>query len=282
MKKALFSLAVLAFLSTQLCAQDKQAKKDRSSYIDAGFGFSMANFRDFGTSPLVYSGLPKRVSLSMLSFNELKEVSYGIDFDFGNYSSVVGDEIAVSQVKVLTLRYQELHRLDVFNSDKWNLKVGGTAMVSGDFRLNPSLQNAAVGYEVFMNIMASGKITMNMDREEDKQRKIWFVKYTSKARKRNLSYNLNLGLINHNYRNGYTYVNQEGVLNKFPLFGEYGVNSFNGFRMGSELAYTRYMASNNNALRFSYVWDAFKSSDEYDAFEMAFHTIKISLMFQVK
>ncbi|PIB35481.1 hypothetical protein BFP72_08790 [Reichenbachiella sp. 5M10] len=257
-------------------------KAPRSTFIDIGLGLDFSNFRDFGTSPLVYSGAPKHVHLNALSFNKEKDISYGASFNFGNYSSVVGDQVALAQVKTLALYYMHLFEIKAISSDKWNIKAGGQLNTTGNFRINPSLQNAQLGYEVFVNIMGSAKVTLDLSRESEQSKKFLFIKYTAKPRKRDLSYNLNVGIVNNNARNGYNYISQDAVLNDAGLFKGYEINSFSGFRMSSQLAYTSHLRSSNNAFRYAYSWDMYKSGEDINPFEMAHHTLSFAFLFSIK
>ncbi|MCV9385548.1 hypothetical protein [Reichenbachiella ulvae] len=281
MIKTIPGLILLLLVNTTIWAQST-IDSVQSKYIQIGIGGGKGSLRDFGTSPLTYSGAQSNLTLNYLSIGSRKKLQFGIEYTAGSYSAGAKNEISSAQRHTIDLHYSELHRLKALSSENWNTKVGGKAMITGNLRLNPSLQNAQLGLEAFMNLMAAFQVNYKFDQLEDKQRHIWFIRYTTKARKRRLSYDLNVGLINHNLRNGYTYIDQSGVLNEPKIFGDYQFNQLNGMRVNASLAYTRYMASNKNAIQIAYFWDMIYTREDYHSFEMATHTLKCVLMFNLK
>ena len=259
----------------------KAANKLRPAYLEFGAGLNVSTFRDFATSPLMYKTLATDLSLFYQRMDEAKETRVGIDFIKGNYKSSVGDEAALSQVHTIKFTYWKLWQLKNMSNDKWNYKVGGTFMLTSNLRLNPSLQNATVGLESFNNLMVSGKVTRDLSRKNAKEGKFLFIKYNRKPVQRNLSYQLNIGVVNNNIRNGYTYINQKGVLNEFSLFGDYNFNFMSGFRMNSSLDYTVTL-KNKNVYKFSYFWDMYTSGEDKNQFEASHHTIKFALLFNLR
>ncbi len=84
--------------------------------------------------------------------------------------------------------------------------------------------------------------------------------------------------MNSSFRNGFIYSGQSQVLNDAKNFDGYVYKVFSGFRMGSQLDYTRYL-KNKNAFQISYLWDAYRTGGQLDKFEMAHHTLRFSLQF---
>lgn len=259
----------------------KEANKLRPSYLELGLGNDRSTLRDFGTSPLVYEATARDMSIFYHRFDEEKETRFGLNFISGMYESKVGDQEALGQVQTWMFTYSKLFQLKGLSSEKWNYKVGGTARLTGNIRINTALQNAALGLEIFNNIMASGKVTRDISRTEAKSGKFLFFNYDWKPRVRNLAFQLDVGLLNSNYRNGYTYVNQSGVLNDGKIFEGYEMNTFSGFRMSSAFDYTVWLM-NGNAYRISYLWDAYTSGGDVDQFEASHHTLKFALLFSFK
>ncbi|SHJ52792.1 hypothetical protein SAMN04488028_101409 [Reichenbachiella agariperforans] len=261
----------------------KIANKARPSYLEIGLGLDYSTYRDFATSPLVYRGLAQNISLHYQRMDKVRETRFGGDYYHSNtYASLVKNEVAVAAVTTLTFNFSKLYQIKSISSDKWSYKAGGMALFTGNLRANPTLQNATYGYEIFFNLLGSAKITRDLSRQTEKSRKFLFIKYKLKPRDKNLSFQLNVGLLNHNIRNGYTYINQESLLNSGNfLFADYEINSFSGFRMSSALEYTHFLA-NKNALKFSYVWDAYTTGGEENQFEASHHNLKIALLFGLK
>ncbi|UXP31729.1 hypothetical protein N6H18_15375 [Reichenbachiella agarivorans] len=253
----------------------------RSLYLDLGLGLGKFNYTDFGTSPLTFRGSSYAVSVNGLILDDSREIHFGLDYISGAASNVVRNEVAVSQMYSIGIHYTHMYRIKALSSEKWNTKLGGQINVLGELRYAPAMQNADIGLDVFANILASVKVTRDLSRITPKEKKIWFIRYKLDPRKKNLSYQMNVGVINHNLRNGYAYLGQSSVVNDFQLFDDYQFHTLSGFRMSSQLDYS-YFLKNNNALRLSYLWDAFNTGGDLNQFQMAYHTIKLALLFNMK
>lgn len=197
---------------------------------------------------------------------------------FGNYVSSFNNHTATSNVKTLSVSYSKLYQLNKLGSEKLNIKIGGLFNATGNVRINEALQNNAAGIEMFPTLFGSVKITKDISRKVSKNKKILFVKYKLKQKNRDLAFNLNIGLVNSSYRNGYAYSGQSGILNESQVLDGYEFKVFSGFRMSSALNYTVSLR-NKNEIQLSYLLDAYKTGGDLDKFEMAHHTIKISLLF---
>ena len=104
---------------------------------------------------------------------------------------------------------------------------------------------------------------------------------SKKAQKNNqLSYTFHTGFINSAYRNGFAYANQSALLNSDAFFDDYQFEIFAGFRLASAIDYTFFLA-NHNAFQISYLWDAYHTGKGEGEFEMATHTLKVALLFNL-
>jgi len=258
----------------------KEANKARPKYIELGGGVSISSYRDFATSPIFYTGAVGSFSAHYHRFDTTKETRYGFRFMGGNYGFAVGNETASSSVSSLYLDFGKLYQLPQLSNDKYSIKVGGLFMLNGNLRSDPALQNTSFGYEIIYNLMASAKVSRDVSRKETKSGKVLFVKYNWKPRRRLLSYRLNVGVMNANYRNGYSYISQNSVINEQPLFADYENSLFQGFRMSSALRYTIFLDS-GHALRFGYIWDAYTTGEEEAKLEMANHLFNVAVLFKL-
>ncbi|MBL4710677.1 MAG: hypothetical protein JKY48_19805 [Flavobacteriales bacterium] len=257
-------------------------EKRKSIYFSTSMGFSSSTFRDFATSPLFYKGIARYASIGRIRNDSMRESRLGGSYSTGNYKATVGDHSASSQVKTLALYYAQMYHLSKLSNDKWNTKVGGLVNVTGNLRINGSLGNNSAGLELNGTLFASIKTERDVSRVKTKNKKfLFFIKYKLKPRKRKLSYRLNLGLMNNNYRNPYVYIGQSSVLNDDKTFDAYEFKTFSGFRMSSSLDYTIAL-NNRNLIQFSYLWDAYRTGGDLDKFEMAQHVFKLSLLFNTK
>lgn len=238
----------------------------------------MQLFRDFATSPLFYAGISVNAGFTGESENARRNGQFRIDYLF----SAARDELGATRSKqhVLFFDYKLLYRIPIAWSDKWNLKAGGIASITGDIRYNPSLQNNGLGFEFFGNIQPAVKLTRDISRTAPRPRHILFVKYGRKVKSRNLSFQLNGGLVNMNYRNGFAYTGQSEVINDLKWFDRYELH-LNGLRFGSTLALTRYFRT-GNAFRLAYCWEAMRTAPGKNSFEFSSHTVRFTLLFRTR
>jgi len=280
------SLIILAFLPFLAFGQNdtltkKILRKTRPAYIKFGVGTGYSYFRDFATSPLNYGSLPINISMGYLKLDDKREYEFGINYSRGKYNAFIEDNVGTSLVNLIGTNYSRLYQLKKLSINDWNVKVGGMMDATIDLRSNESLGNNGGGSELFATLFASAKVTKDLTREDIKYKKIWFIKYKLQARKRQLSFQFNLALVNSTYRNGYVYNGQSYLVNDVKIFDNYQFNAFSGYRMSSSVDYTYYL-KNKNALQFSYVWDAYQTGDDFDKFEMAHHIFRFSFLFNTK
>lgn len=283
------SLALMLMLAAtqQVYAQqpeftNKQLRKQRPEYLQAGFGLNRGTMRDFATSPITYKGVLMNYSVGYTKMDTARETRFTTRFNMGSYRYKRTEGIDLKSktaVYILDLNYQKLYQLERFSNKKWNVKAGAMVDVNMDVRVNEDLMNAGVGYEVFNTFFLSGKVSRRFKRTEVESKKFLFIKYKRKPMLSLLSYQLNVPVMNNTIRNGFAYIGNEGI-NTTPLFKEYEAKSFSGIRICSELAYTRQM-QNGNMWRLSYWWDAYAVGKDFNRFEMANHILEFSLLFHL-
>ncbi len=256
----------------------KEIRKSRPTYLGIGLGLNFSNFRDFATSPLVYSGALILLDGSWQRIDENRESEMGISYSSGNCSNSYNEHIATSSVKIVALYYSQLYKIDKLEFWKTNVKLGGIINFNGNLRINSSLQNNALGLELIPTLSGSIKLTKDISRTKIKNKKFLFIKYKLEKRTRTLSFRMNVGLLNSSYRNGYAYIGQSSILNDAKVFDGYAFKMSSGFRMSSALDYTISLR-NKNKIKMSYIWDAYKTGGDLDKLEMASHTIAFTFLF---
>ena len=259
----------------------KALRKQRGSYLNVTMGLAPTNFRDFSTSPLVYrSFFTFYTALGYEREDSLRYTYVGGDFSRGIAVSSINNEVASSSLYRGGFTFTHLYALPALTLDKFHVKVGGSANITANYRLNRSLGNNADGREIIGTIFASAQGVMDISRTTEKQKKFLFINYTLQPVKRQLDFLLNLGVLNTNYRNGYVYIGQSALTNEPKLFDDYQWR-INGFRMSTNLRYTKYFAS-GNGLRFNYSWDAYFTGDDPEKFEMAQHVLGVAILFNTR
>lgn len=249
----------------------KEIRKNRPAYIGITLGARYSSFRDFATSPLIYTSFPLYASLSHHKLDSKQESSVGICYSFGTYKNSFNQTTTISNVHTASFYYTLLYRLNVLSNKSFNVKIGGTFNTSFNYRLNSSLGNNGYGLEFIPTLFGSIKIT-----------KYFSIKTASnkiKPKAMNLAFKLDIGLINSSYRNGYAYSFVHSlILGKLDVFYGYQFKIFSGFRLGTSLDYT-FLLNNKNKIQISYLWDAYTTGGDLDKLIMAHHTLKLTLLF---
>ena len=260
---------------------NRELRKKRPHYIEFGIGMGVSKFRDLATSPLIYYALTGNSAIGYLKQDRKRESKIKLRISTGSYAPNIEGIVTRSSAIVSGFSITKLYALNKFSNEKWNFKVGGLADISVITRINSSLQNNALGVDMFVNLMASGKVTRDVSRKNAKQKKFLWIKYNLQPRKRDLSFKLDVGVINSYYRNPYAYLGQSSVVNKTVFFDEYQYHIFSGLRFSTEFIYTIYL-KNKNALQLSYIWDGYRTESDIDSFGMINNIFKFSFLFNTK
>lgn len=259
----------------------KQIRKNRPTYISLGVGFNRNSFRDFATSPLFYSGIIPTYSVGYKKNDDKREGLFDIHYTAGSQKYKIVENDTKTKFWSLTFNYHKLYQIKSWSNEKWNFKTGGAVQITNNFRINEILENNAYGYEGFLNVLFSNKISRDISRNRTINKIFWIFHYNRKPRKREISYQLNIGACNNYVRNGFIYLGQSDVINNFHLLDNYKAGIFKGYRINSSLNYTIYL-KNKNAIQFSYNWDALSTIGKFDRFDMASHRLNFSLLFNLK
>lgn len=282
-KTALFMIIIsLGCLPVRAQDEIQQKKKPDPEFWNIGLGLQIGKFQDLATSPLYYQGGGPALSLTYLQLSPKKEIEAGMSLSTGLYEAKVGDESTQSLASRFELIFTHLRSIPRLSPGNWNTKVGVHANALVNFRQNPFIGNNAIGFEMIHTLFGSIKITRDISRNQDRTLKIGWLKLYQKAKVRDLSYRLNVGLMNNTYRNGYVYLNQSWLLDEEEdLLDDHEYSFFSGARLGSEINLTRYLA-NGNAIRWSLTSDIYKTGGDLDVLSSAQHTLKFILMFNSK
>lgn len=282
--RKIYTLLLLSLALSNAFAQDGSSKpvkyrKTMPIFLEFTGGFNASKFIDFGTSPLYYRGMLKNLSLSYRKTTDKREVAYTGNYTVGSYALNYNDIAVASKILYnISLRHSRLYQVNAFQNKLYNFKLGGTIDALALMRSNPALMNNQVGLDLFVNVMASAKITKDISNSTSK--KLWFIKI--KPKQRNWAFQLDAGVINSNLRNNFIYSNSTPVYNESSLFGGHSFKMFSGFRMSSRLDY-EHAIFGNNTLKYSYVWDAMMSgNDNQDRMQLANNSFLISLNIKLR
>jgi hypothetical protein len=247
--------------------------------LQFGMARTSSVFRDFATSPLFYRGRPTQFSLAWAKEEGKKERRFLVRYQSGRFSPENEEVKTPSSATHIALQYSRLWY--VGNRHKTDLRVGAMMDLSGNLRINPALQNNAGGLEIFHTLFVSARLSRDLSRITEKKGKIlWLIPYRRIPRRRTLSFQLNAALMNNSFRNGYIYSNQANITNKPDIFYNYRFNAFSGYRMNTALEYAIFLG-NGNAIRYSWIWEALQTGEEFNRFEMGFNAFQVAFLFQV-
>jgi hypothetical protein len=256
----LLCAAALPALAQKDAPETTKYRKTMPIHLELGAGINNSRYTDFGTSPINYRGFMPAVTAAIRKETDKREVATSVFFSPGTYRMNYNDISVASKSNInLSIRQSRLYQLRVFNTERWNLKLGGTADIAVTMRTNPSLMNNAIGYNAFTNLMASGKISHDISTAE--RHKWWF--FTIKPKSRKLSWQLDAGVVNGTLANNFIYSNSSPVYNKPSLWDSHSYKLFSGFRMSSRFDY-EFEVFNRNTLKLSYIWDAMMTGKNND------------------
>lgn len=293
MKKWLFMVLLIVTVNTVTTSANNDIVQDKSlwkHYFMPSVGIELITFRDLATSPLFYDGVGLAGSIAWQwehPKNETKFALYATSstttsrtplstfFQTSTSSSFLSGSIYV----------HSLFTLPSLSNEKRTVQLGGAMANTWNIRSNPSLFNNGFGLESFANLFLSGKGIYDISRKNIVIKDYYIFTRTLQPAKRNLSFQLNIGLLNLNYRPGYAY-NADVALdgsNTDPLAFLLDGHAWkvNGYRVGTKFHYTKYIP-NGNAHRWSYIWDIAQAPGRFEPFEMVTHRIQYTLLIQTK
>lgn len=258
-------------------SQPAQARLPKEHYLQIGLHSNRSAMRDWATSPLWYKGSPMSIGLAYEALNANKDIETGLVYRFGNYKANDAEPLTSSNVKSGNFFHSRLYSISKLSKSKICVELGGMAQVLGNFRMNPSLQNNAVGIEAITSVSGSVRLGYRWERTQDERKKIGFIKLNMHPAQRSIRLRANVGLLNFPLRNGYIYSIHSGVLNTFNPFTGYTLSA-GGTNLSTALEYT-IQRPGRNGYRFGYVWEAYQTSKKFDHLDMVTNSFRFTLLF---
>jgi len=267
MKKPIL-ISYLLFSITLLIAQQNTERIYREV---AGLGIGFSSFKDLATSPLIYEGPAYNFSAGKWRINKNRETYFGTDLLLGLTTATVENQTSNSFLLGTNIQYSYLQKLKRFATNQWDFKVGGKVDALMLMRANPDFGNNALGLEVFPTLFASFKVSKKFRSSPLFQRK-------KGAQKQQLSFSLDVGVINNTFRNDFAYTSHAPFYNEENLFKDHQFNWLTGFRIKSSIDYIRYNNKNSNAVKISYKWEGVHSGNGPNKFAMSNGILQVSLL----
>lgn len=258
-------------------ASNTLARTPKEHYLNIGWHSDRGAFRDWATSPLWYKGSPMSFSLAYEATNYKKDIETGVLYRFGQYKPIEVSPATSSKVKSIYLFHSRMYTIKNNNHKGLKYEVGGLSQLNGNYRMNVSLQNNALGLEAMFSLMGSARVGYHWQRTAVEHKKLLFIPLTLHPAQRSVRLRANVGVLNFPFRNGYIYSNHSGVLNSLNPFMGYNF-LMGGQNISSALEYT-ILRPGRNGYRFGYVWDGYQTSKKFDRLDMFTHSFQFTLLF---
>lgn len=250
-------------------------KRYNQTALEVGLGYF--RMQDRATSPLIYNGPGISVGGGQHFITARSETRVHI---LAGAATQVSDapEMRLNTAHnayflIGQLSAQHLRVIPAFKNNRWQLWTGAKAAVLGDLRINNSLMNHALGFELFGNLFGSAKVQYNLPRPSRKERYPLLWQFFAQT---------HIGILNFNYRPGYNYLSSKATIgtqsSKAPSdpATSYAL-SLNGFRAQFEIGVIRSKFAGFQG-QLSYAWDGLYAPGRYEAFGLVTHTIKYTLL----
>jgi hypothetical protein len=283
----LFFLIDASFVSKNVHASSfLTGNKPDGRYFTISGAMTNVNYRDLATSPLTYHGFGGNMNFGWW-FNAVKsEHLFEIDLGSGaamtfSPTSDYYQTSSMSTLAVFSLYNHHLYDVERLSVGSFKTSLGGTWLSTTNFRMNPGLMNNSTGIESFINLMFAAKTTFDLSRKSELTQDWIFFTRVLKPVKRDISFHLNAGIVNANFRPGYNYTanievdgtSRSDLVNMLDTYRW----KVNGWRFSTRLEYTKYRPSGNGR-RWSYIWDALSAPGSFEGFQMAVHRIQYTIL----
>ncbi len=269
---------LIPFLNTVCLAQDSipsfpDIRLQNRSYIHFAPGADRIVLRDFATSPLFYRGYMASFTLGASRILPFRESELRLRAGAGYFEGVQSLRIYTYNVQ-----FDHLWKVPKFSSQRLKTGLGFMADVTTFERRNLAFGNNNYGLDFLSTIFLTARSEFSIDRKSAKHVKFWFINYHLKPVQRDLRLQVAVSALNSSYRNGYNHL-RGGAYPGTTLITDYELRAHSGFRLATNLAYTRHLR-NGNGLRLAYIWDANSNPGVYEKLEVAQHTIQFTFLFR--
>ena len=250
----------------------------------SGLGYSNITFRDYATSPLFYDASAIALQMGWPVVKEKSRIEFGMDALAGISSARVPQKtefIVISAASIFSgnLHFDYLRKSSIALFDS-QLYFGGSLQSRLNFRRNNALGNNGAGLEAFFNLMASGRIEKDFSRDAGEGKAWLFFKRKSKVN-RVMAFQINVGLLNMNYRPGYAYSGFSEFDGSNTGGFQFLLNdhawSLNGLRIQSQLEWI-INKKKKYSDRWVYSWELITAPGRFESFQMVVHNFTYSML----
>ena len=274
-----FVLFFLGFQQIFALSVDSTFLPQKQKNIVFGSGINHSSLRDYGTSPLLYSGNMPMLQLGYEQRSAKAIFQFNLNAWYGNYQRKVFENPFKMQVMGMELRANYLHRLSKFPSGSKQWYVGAAFIHQLGIRNAEHFQNSGFSVD---NISHLGPQVLWQKFLQQKPREKKIGKFVFRRPERNflLQAGIRLPVISSFHRPGYVFI-ANGTKEEYKVFDQYQFSylSFRGLFLSTSI--TRLMR-NGNGFRVSYDWSVVSTGNKLpNRFEMANHFVQASLLFKI-
>lgn len=274
-----FVLLFSGFHKSLAFSNDSTLQLQRQKYIVFGSGINHSSLRDYGTSPLLYTGTMPTLQLGYEQRSAKAIFQFNLNAWYGHYKNKVFENPFKMQAFGMEFRTSYLHRLKNFKSGSVQWFLGAALIHQLGIRNAEHFQNAGFSVD---NISHLGPQVLWQKFLQQKPREKKIGKFIFRRPQRNflLQTGIRLPLISSFHRPGYVFI-ANGTKEEFKVFDQYKFSylSFRGLFLST--AITRLMR-NGNGFQIAYEWSVVTTGNKLpNRFEMANHFLQASLLFRI-
>ena len=255
----------------------KARKANRARYLQLGAGITAYHLQDFAVSPLHYKGILPTFKLSY----EVKgdEVIWGA-FINGAMGSIKSPRYGLpTKIYNPQIDFHYARKITKLTGKRIKTYLGGYAMYGGNIRINKGFFNTAGSfYDIVNSYGVTAKINSGFSFETKSFQ--WNNQGEVKKRFLALDFQLFIPLVHSYLRPDYA------VVSNFPSTEAKITPSFKTTSWGKIARLTSqfdltYFLKNNNAIRFSYRWDAYSVNPGFNREAVSRNSYLVSLLFRL-
>ncbi len=255
----------------------KIVRKNRARYFELGTGITSYKLQDFAVSPLYYKGVLSNTKLDYFVKGDDLEWGIFLNGAFGKIKSPrAGTKTTIINPQ---LNFHYLRKINKFTGERLRTYIGGYAMYGGNSRINKSFFNTGASfYDVVFSYGLSGKINTGFDFESKSFK--WNHQGDTKKQYLAVDFQLFIPLFHSYLRPDYAVISNFPSTETKVLPPMKTVSWGKLARLTTQLDLT-YFLKNNNAIRFSYRWDAYSINPGFNREAVSANSYMVSLLFRL-
>lgn len=285
MKKGEYGLLLILFFF-MLCKNSSAEEKDTvwvkeksAKYFVVGAGSGQASIRDYGTSPLVYSGIFPLLNLGYEQSSRKVVFQINLCSSLGNYNRKIFEKPFEIKAYEFEFKTSYLRAIHIKENKHQIWLMGGGIIHQTSIRIAEQFLNSGFVVDNISHLCAEFGFRKFLH-QSARARKIGRI--TFKRPDRNFLFQslIRLPVVSSFYRPGYVFI-ANGTKEDYKVFEQYHLNflSFRGLFFSN--SFSRLMR-NGNSIRLSYDWSVVTSGNKLpNRLELARHYLQLSLFFRI-